>query len=401
MNVAKKSEQVQHLDILRAALAYAARGWSIIPIKNVGENKKPACPRWKGYQTNRPDEPTLRQLFSREGITGLAVILGLISGGLVVRDFDLEDSYHLWAAQHRDLAKHLPTVETKRGFHIYFRGPSRYADLEDGEYRGDSGHYCLCPPSRHPAGTVYRWIVPLPKVIPVVNPFEAGLLPSSTEGRGHTESAEDTEDTEDTGDATLSLAPSAPSALSVCHEHIDAVERTILAALPTGEGRRHRAVFELARGLKALPHLADADLTDLKPIVRRWHQLALPVIRTKPFEETWLDFADGWQRVKYPAGAGPLEMLWRQALAEAPPSAALDYEQAGVRNLVAFCRQLQRQAGQGAFFLACRTAGTLLGVHYRTAWSWLQLLEIDGVLHRVTTGSKVTKRANEYRYILE
>jgi hypothetical protein len=132
--------------------------------------------------------------------------------------------------------------------------------------------------------------------------------------------------------------------------------------------------------------------------VRRWHELALPAIRTKPFEETWLDFVDGWRRVKFPAGAGPLEALWSQALAAPLPPTALAYEQDGVRRLVAFCQQLQRHAGQGTFFLACRTAGAMLGVPHKLAWRWLQLLEIDGVLDRVSTGSKATGRANEYHY---
>jgi hypothetical protein len=187
----------------------------------------------------------------------------------------------------------------------------------------------------------------------------------------------------------------------VLPEFPKAIDRIIVATLPTGEGRRHRAVFELARELKALPHLAEAGLPNLKPIVRRWHQLALPVIRTKPFEETWLDFADGWQRVEYPAGTGPMELVWRRALAEALPPAALEYEGQGVRTLVALCYQLQGQAGKGTFFLACRTAGKLLEVAPTTAWNWLRLLEIDGVLRKVSTGSKATRKANEYRYVAD
>jgi hypothetical protein len=170
-----------------------------------------------------------------------------------------------------------------------------------------------------------------------------------------------------------------------------------MATLPAAEGQRHRAVFELARRLKALLRLKDAPAADLKPIVQRWHQLALPVIRTKPFEETWLDFVEGWQRVKFPAGTGPLEALWSKALAEALPPAAMVYEQEGVRRLVALCNQLQRAAGQATFFLACRTAGALLGVDHTTAWRWLRLLEVDGVLRRISTGSTRTHRANEYR----
>jgi hypothetical protein len=177
------------------------------------------------------------------------------------------------------------------------------------------------------------------------------------------------------------------------------VSHAILATLPESEGRRHRALFELARQLKALPQYADADPPALQPIVREWHRLARPIIRTKPFEESWLDFVDGWANVRFPAGAGPLDALWARALAEAPPPEAAAYEQDGVRRLVALCRQLQRRAGEETWFLACRTAGSLLGVPYQTAWRWLRLLERDGVLHRTSTGSKATRKANEYRCV--
>ena len=71
-------------------------------------------------------------------------------------------------------------------------------------------------------------------------------------------------------------------------------------------GKRHRRLFDLARELKAIPALASADLARLKPIVRNWHQAALPIIRTKPFDETWLDFAESWDKVRFPKGQGPM-----------------------------------------------------------------------------------------------
>jgi hypothetical protein len=365
------------------ALAYAVRGWSVIPVRG----KQPAF-AWKCYQAKPPADSLLRDWFSRrfDGITGIAVIAGPVSGGLTCRDYDQADGYHRWAKDHPDLARVLPTVQTGRGFHVYFQSEAeRIRKLGDGELRGSG--YSLLPPSRHPSGAVYCWAVPLrDEPLPILDPRTAGLLLCNTED---TESAEDT---------PTSLEFSAPSVFQA-QPCADAVEAAILATLPTGEGQRHRAVFALARRLKALPHLTDADALDLKPVVRRWHQLALPAIRTKPFEETWLDFVDGWRRVKFPAGAGPVEALWSRALAEPLPAAALAYEQDGVRLLVGLCGQLQRHAGRGTFFLACRTAGALLGVPHTTGWRWLRLLEIDGILRRISTGSKASGKANEYRYL--
>ncbi len=157
-------------DFLSAALAYARRGWSIIPVTNIGKDKKAACP-WKQFQTTRPNELTLRQLFSRPDVSGLAVLLGSASGGIVCRDFDRMDAFKRWALSHTELARMLPTVETCRGRHVYFRGPDGYYEFGDGEYRGDARHYCLLPPSRHPDGPTYTWLVPLPSgELPIIEP---------------------------------------------------------------------------------------------------------------------------------------------------------------------------------------------------------------------------------------
>jgi Bifunctional DNA primase/polymerase, N-terminal len=162
------------LDLLATALGYAARGWSIIAVKG-----KKAAGLWKPFQTRTADEPTLRRMFERQA-TGLAVILGPVSGGLACRDFDDAGAYHRWTAQHPDLAASVPTVKTARGFHVYFRGLEGFQTLGDGEYRADAGHYCLLPPSRHPDGPTYTWLKPIPDGnLPFLDPVQAGLLSGS------------------------------------------------------------------------------------------------------------------------------------------------------------------------------------------------------------------------------
>ena len=267
------------------ALRYASLGWSIIPTKG----KKPAIASWKRFQTERPTEADLRDMFGRSDVDGLAVILGDVSTGLACRDFDALQSYECWAKQNPILASVLPTVETKRGRHVYFRGPCGFQQFADGEYRGDSGHYCLVPQSRHPSGHIYRWLVGLPDgPLPLIEPMKVGLLSCNTENTDDIENTDDTENTENSDTQTTQTHPE----LSVLH----AIEST----LPTGTGQRSRKLFELARWLKAIPETATVDVSELRAVVNEWHRRALPTIRTKAFTDSWADFVHGWERVKQP-----------------------------------------------------------------------------------------------------
>ena len=118
--------------------------------------------------------------------------------------------------------------------------------------------------------------------------------------------------------------------------------------------------------------------------MKKWHRLALPVIRTKEWEETIFDFLDGWGRIQFVAGAGPVDHLWDVAGALTIPGAER-YDRPEVRRLVGLCSLLQRHSHGKSFFLGCRTVARLAGVHYTTAWRWLRLLELTGVLERTST----------------
>jgi hypothetical protein len=131
-------------EFLQDALGYAARGWSIVPICLDGDRKTPAIKTWKKYQTERASDATLRRWFARPGVDGLAVVCGAVSGGLVVRDYDVLDSYKQWAAARPDLAAALPTVETARGRHVYFHH-STERDTRPERFIGGSSVYPMIP----------------------------------------------------------------------------------------------------------------------------------------------------------------------------------------------------------------------------------------------------------------
>jgi hypothetical protein len=396
---------------LELALSYRDRRLCVIPIAAGTKNPPPGV-RWKQYQTARPTESTLRRWFGNGKAHGIAIVLGEVSGGLVCRDFDSLAAYESWAAEYPELAKTLPTVATGRGCHVYCRADMQQVraaspsgggiiNLGDGELRGTGG-YCVLPPSRHPSGHIYHWIVPLNGEIPLLDLHDCGFLKE-----GHaTESTETTERTETTEDnrgqqkslGVEGVVAGKDPALDQSPGVSGTIEQAIQESLPYGVGRRNRQVFQLARHLKSIPALADANPLDLEPFVREWHRRALPFIGTKPFEETWIDFLRGWPRVKFPKGSEPMALIFAKALEADVPKVAERYDRPELRLLVSLCRELQRAAGDGPFYLAVRTAGRLLGVDHTTAWRWLWLLEQEGILKVVIRGDQ-SGTATRFRYV--
>lgn len=411
---------------LQAVMEYHRRGWSIIPMKM--ETKRPAV-RWKQYQTSRATEDALRQWYSA-GEHGIAVVFGEISENLVSRDFDTMDVYQQWAVDHPDLAATLPTVATSRGRHVYATVTDNHLSdfrycigkregngairVEGGELRCGVGCYSVLPPSVHPSGHVYEWIVPLPEgPLPEIDLFAADFYPSPVSSnapcnREHRENGEyrgtqriqkNTEAMSESVHQKKRQQNSTAKKGTDSQDWSEAIQWAIIDSVPEGPGQRHRQVFELARGLKAAPELADADPGDLKPYVRQWHKLSLDKITTKPFTETWIDFLKAWPRVRFPKGEEPMTAILERAVQQPLPEVAQEYDQDKLRKLVALCRELQRSAGGGPFYLACRTAGRLLGVDHTTANRWLFLLIHDGLLKVAEPGDRTRRKAARYRYL--
>ncbi|MHC4610054.1 MAG: hypothetical protein ACYS7M_06865 [Planctomycetota bacterium] len=96
-----------------------------------------------------------------------------------------------------------------------------------------------------------------------------------------------------------------------------------------------------------------------------------------------------------------MDEVFEAAKAADPPAEAMRYEQSAFRLLVTLCRELQRRAGDGPFYLGCRTAGRLLGVEHTTAWRWLYLMVSDGLLVVAERGAQAggQNRATRYFYV--
>lgn len=144
-----------------AALAYAALGFSIIPL----DGKRPALKSWTQYQRERADAQTIRTwTFGNVGI-----VCGAVSGNLVVLDLDGAAGYAAFAATFPALAQTYTVVSGGGvGRHVYF-----YVDQLPPSVKAMNtpiGHLEVCadgrqvvaPPSLHPTtGQPYRVEQPL------------------------------------------------------------------------------------------------------------------------------------------------------------------------------------------------------------------------------------------------
>jgi hypothetical protein len=289
-----------------------------------------------------------------------------------------------------------PEDKTGTGFHLWFRHPgpgcvvpSRTDGLGPGlDVRGDRG-LVVAPPSLHQSGCLYEWkgrlgidqikMPPLPEWVREAVSEPAVRAIETTESR-------------DSRSHPPCSAVSVVSAISVAS--------AIKTTLPRGERERNNCIWLLARALRAVPELAGAELPALRPVVKQWHEAALPVIRTKAFTQTWSDFIHAWDRVMFPMGVGLAEIVRRAASSPAPPEAALYEDAPDVRRLVCVCHEAQRATGTGTFFLSCHQAGEILHVDPSTAWRWLRMLVADGVLVVTQKGTQGPRgKATRYKYV--
>jgi hypothetical protein len=194
--------------------------------------------------------------------------------------------------------------------------------------------------------------------------------------------------------ASNSLTSSNVSNLS--NNQTPSIDSIIAQTLPIREGERNRRLLDLARGLKFDLHLDHEPLVSLKPIVQRWHAQALPAISTKPFDDTWADFANAWPKAHTPLANGSLVVAVATAESSPPPAEAAQYDSAPVRKLIAICRALQQMTGERPFYLSSYIAAAHTGITQQGAWKALNMLAADGVLR--VASRKNRHQANRYFY---
>jgi hypothetical protein len=193
---------------------------------------------------------------------------------------------------------------------------------------------------------------------------------------------EDTEVTEETDSGSSASSVSSVSESTQWPRHV----------IPTGYGQRRTKIFELARWLKGTE--PEASNARQKDFLRQWYLDHRHIFRTQEFEVSWVDWINGWHRVKYPYGAQLEAAL--QNLAPLPSRFANEGLGPKETRLLQICIALQSRESAGCpFFISCRKAGNLIEMDHSTTASLLSSFVIRGYLELVEKGSG--KKASRYK----
>ena len=163
--------------MLKAALAYAEAGFSIIPVDP--DTKRPIIASWKEFQDRIATQEEITNWYTSRPNSGIAIICGPISN-LCVADADyynlqnLKDKQNLrdYIALHLDVPlDSIPASQTPKGGEHYFLicpSPplmSRKVDQNDKYLKCLDvkclGGYVVVPPTTKSDGTSWNWKVPL------------------------------------------------------------------------------------------------------------------------------------------------------------------------------------------------------------------------------------------------
>lgn len=169
-------------------LAAHERGLSTLPLRP--GTKEPhfellsaiyGSPKTKRFQRQRPAESEIRAWLEYDPRLNYGIVTGEASGGLAVLDFDV--------AVEGVRCPETPVAATSRGQHIYLRAPASLPSKKYwwGEVRAN-GDYVAAPPSLHPSGRRYSWVVH-PDQAPLAHLDEV-VLPNAPSPPAHQEEEE-------------------------------------------------------------------------------------------------------------------------------------------------------------------------------------------------------------------
>jgi hypothetical protein len=101
-----------------------------------------------------------------------------------------------------------------------------------------------------------------------------------------------------------------------------------------------------------------------------------------------------WARTKTPLGGNVAKQCYEEIEREGVLPGYDDYDE-GFQKLISLCAKMGARSSNGIFFLACRTAGELLGIHYKRAALWLRMLCRDTIIVRADPPKAKKKKKDD------
>ena len=155
--------------LLEAALSYAELGWSVFPLK---PKQKTPMIKWSPCQKKPLKKDELEKYWTQWPHANIGLATGEVSGVIVI-DIDSSHGEAVYISEFGNIPGTIRQKTGKKGaMQLFFRHPKdgyRYKNtvrtLDDIDTRGDGG-YVVLPPSIHPNGSQYTW---------VIDPTEMGL----------------------------------------------------------------------------------------------------------------------------------------------------------------------------------------------------------------------------------
>ena len=139
---------------------YYDRNYSLLPLRD----KKPII-KWNSLQKQRAEAEDIYDWFLKYHNFNVGILTG---SRLAVLDIDDPDHFKQWQTQNKAIFPETTKVRTGRGFHYWYAIDKNVRSVtnEAFEIKG-TGSYIVAPPSMHPSGKSYEFIIPLDNIKPL------------------------------------------------------------------------------------------------------------------------------------------------------------------------------------------------------------------------------------------
>lgn len=394
--------------LLRTAIKLLKKGHSIIPC-----NGKRALVQWKLYQMEPMSIEEMRRVFAEQEVTGIAII----TIDFAIRDFDTEESYKKWAKANPKLAALLPTVKSKKGYHVYCVVPENFRvfrKYDDGEFRGTRAQYTLMPPSAYFSDTgkvagEYEWIIPIPNDgIPFVkNPVKAGLV-SACPKKPHKKAIKHNTHTS-LSSTYIGVQSDRIAESSNADDSEERVSAAFWVAFRTIENRArlHRARKQGERNFKIMRYVRSIKGLMTEPLWTEWHQWTAFLIwwkeskrnvKTKNVVTSWMEFRSAFKNCVAWETKLDMKRLIACAVEEPLHPGAIRLHKNG-RQLAKVFSYLDRHHEGRKIPLTYKDMAR--GFELTEVWArkMVERLIKNGVLKRLSSGNNFKGLASTYRYL--